>query len=803
MRFCIQVLFTLSIALTAFVPDAIAQTISKLKVPGLLYAVEVLRDAWGVNHIYAANQHDLFFAQGYCAAKDRLFQFELWRRQANGTMAEIWGPRELQRDLGARLFSFRGNMDKELHHYHPQGKAIILAFTAGVNAYIDQANKHPEQLPAEFLLLHILPGRWTPAIVISRHQGILGNVTAELSIGRSVSAVGEKKVKELLWLHPGNPVLQMDSVVNGQLLSKDILALYNAWRKDPAFTQEDIDKAALAANAGDNTNHPNGCDQNNTAGAAEEGSNNWAVSGSRTASGHALLASDPHRKIALPSLRYIVHLSAPGWNVSGGGEPEIPGVAIGHNEDGAWGITVHQTDAEDLYVYDLNPVHLNQYWYRDNWVNMREIKETIVVKNTGIVSIILRYTQHGPVCFIDSANHKAYALRAAWLETGAAPYLASLRMDQAKDWASFREACSYAYLPALNMVWADKNDHIGWQVTGRIPVRKNFSGLVPVPGDGRYEWAGFLPIKERPHTSNPSKGFIATANEDLIPADFKYPEAMGFTWPDAYRANRLKEILQADNALSIEKMKVLQTDYFSLPARETIPLLQNIRVANPLAQQAKEILLKWNFVMDTASVGAAIYNKWEREMKLQGDSQFIPAAIKGLITLQTTRLNEWLMNPGALFGEDPVRSRNQFLQQTFEMAVYKLQIQLGNNAGLWQFGQDKYKHISFTHPLGDLVSDKWKQQLNTGSLPRGGYGHTVGATGNQDNQGNGASFRYITDTSNWDATVMTNTPGQSGNPESPWYKNLFASWAKDQYFPAYFSKEKINRVTAESVWLIP
>ncbi|RYG54633.1 MAG: penicillin acylase family protein, partial [Chitinophagaceae bacterium] len=744
-----------------------------------------------------------FFAQGYCAAKDRLFQFEIWRRQATGTVAEILGPRELQRDIGTRLFLFRGDMDKELNHYHAQGKEIILAFTDGVNAYIDEAMLHPEQLPAEFHLLNIRPAKWTPAVVISRHQGILGNATEELNIGRVIGKIGEEKLKQLIWLHPGDPLLQPDSTINTTLLEKDILALYNAYRKDIVFEKNDIEPKERASHAVAPKDQL-AFQYSRPFPEEQEGSNNWVVSPGRSANGHALLASDPHRKIAIPSLRYVVHLSAPGWNVMGGGEPEIPGVAIGHNEHGAWGFTIHQTDAEDLYVYELNPSDLSQYKYKGSWQQMKEIREEIRVKGSSPVPVTLRYTIHGPVSFIDTANHKAYAMRAAWLEPGAAPYLSSLRIDQAKDWTSFRKACSYSYIPSLNMVWADKKGNIGWQVVGIIPQRKNFSGLVPLPGDGHYEWSGYLPVTDRPHDFNPAKGFIATANENLIPPGFAHGDAAGFMWPDAYRGQRIDQVLRTDNKMTMGKMLSLQTDYLSLPAKELVPFLQNILFTDTIAMQAKKSLLDWNFVMDRSSIGAAIYAKWEKELMLEANLQFVPASARGLITLQTTRVISWIKKPNALlFGPDSITARDVFLQKTFTAAITKLKEQLGSDISKWQYGQDKYKHIRFIHPLTDLLQPEWAARLNTTSLPRAGYGHTVGATGNMDNQGNGASFRYIANTADWDDTRMINAPGQSGDPASKWYKNLFELWAADQYFPAYFTRKKIESVTAERIELIP
>ncbi|NQW78714.1 MAG: penicillin acylase family protein, partial [Chitinophagaceae bacterium] len=217
-----------------------AQEKNTLQLKGLKEKVEILRDQWGVNHIYANNEHDLFFTQGYCAAKDRLFQFEIWRRQATGTVAEILGAKELKRDIGTRLFKFRGDLKKELAHYHENGQAIIQAYVDGVNAYITEANAKPALLPIEFKILKIRPGKWTPEIVISRHQGLLGNITQELNIGRAVATVGEKKVKELIWFHPKDPNLKLDTAIRGDLLKADILALYNAYRKEVEFTKSNI-----------------------------------------------------------------------------------------------------------------------------------------------------------------------------------------------------------------------------------------------------------------------------------------------------------------------------------------------------------------------------------------------------------------------------------------------------------------------------------------------------------------------------------------------------------------------------------
>jgi len=798
-------ILSLIIAEIFFISDIpiIAQKVNQsgsLQLKGLQKTVEVIRDQWGINHIYAQNEHDLFFAQGYCAAKDRLFQFEIWRRQATGTSAEIFGSREIQRDIGTRLFQYRGDMNQELQQYHPRGIAIINAYVQGVNAYIRETKKHPELLPVEFSLLKILPGEWTPAVVISRHQGLLGNITQELNIARAVAKVGAEKVKEIMWFHPKQPNLTIDSTIPLNVLNKDILGLYNAYRKDLVFQKSDI--AEIDDDAVQNKiPHPE--DDLFLLSQEKEGSNNWIVAGSKSASGYPLLANDPHRKIAVPSLRYMVHLVAPGWNVIGAGEPEIPGVSIGHNEYGAWGLTIFETDGEDLYVYDINKNNFRQYWHKGKWVDMKIIRDTIRVKDSKSVIVEHAYTIHGPVCYMDSASGKAFAVRAAWLEPGGAPYLASLRINQAASWEQFRDACSYSNIPGENMIWADKKGNIGWQAVGIIPVRKNFSGYVPVPGDGRFEWDGFLPIKERPHLLNPSAGFFATANQNVTPDQYNRWDAIGYTWADPFRGNRINQVLSKNNSLDLPTMGALQTDYYSIPASKLVPLLQALSITDTTLSQALTYLNAWDYVLDKTSIAAGIYVAWEKEIAAACTQRFIPESIRGYVSFQLTSLIERLENPAPYFGDNFIEKRNDLLLTAFRKAIQSLQKKLGPNMKDWVYGQAKYKHITLEHPLATAVNTKLQEQLNMGPLPRGGNGQTPGSTGGTDNQMSGASFRILVDTKDWDKTLFINTPGQSGDPRSKFYKNLFETWANDQYFPAYYSKRKIREVGVEQLKLVP
>jgi penicillin amidase len=772
---------------------------NKLLIDGLQEPVEIIRDEWGVNHIYADNQHDLFFAQGYAAAKDRLFQFEIWRRQATGTVAEILGERELKRDIGTRLFKYRGDMREEMNHYHADGEEIINAYTQGVNAYIEEILATPDQLPIEFKILNIVPEKWTSDVVISRHQGLLGNIEDELEIGQAVTKLGVEKVNDLYWFHPKDPDLKMDPAINQELLFDDILELYKAYRKPVKFKKSDV----LPEYRNSNNENPIASVFEEKDAAFSIGSNNWVVSGALMEDGNTYMANDPHRTIAIPSLRYMVHLVAPGWNVIGGGEPEIPGISIGHNEYGAWGLTIFSTDGEDLYVYELNPENKNQYLYNGNWEDMNVIKETIKVKGKDDVDVDLFYTRHGPVTYVDTVNNKAYAIRCAWLEPGGAPYLASLRMDQAKNWEEFREACTYSHIPGENMIWADKKGNIGWQSVGIAPIRKNFSGLVPVPGDGRYEWDGYLPIIQKPNILNPSKGYFATANQNVTPPDYEHWDAIGFSWADPFRGERIEEVLGAGNKLTMEDMKALQVDYQSIPARRLVPFLLDLPITGKSAE-ARDKLRGWDFTLNPNSIEAAIYVAWENEIRGLAASRFIPESVKGIIrSIQMHKILDWISEPDNRFGPNPNQGRDQFLAEAFENGIAYLEETLGEDMNNWQYGQEKFKHTYMAHALGELVNEELKAKLDLGPLPRGGNSYTPGSTGGNNRQSSGASFRMIVNTGDWDAAVGTNGPGQSGNPESPFYSNLFEPWAKDQYFPVYYSRDKIDSVAADRILLSP
>lgn len=785
---------------------AAAHRQTTLRVAGLSEPVEILRDAWGINHIYAKSERDLFFAQGYAAARDRLFQFELWRRQATGTLAEILGRHELKRDIGTRLHMFRGDLKAEFSWYHPHGEEIITSYVRGVNSYIAEALKNPAALPIEFKMLGIKPGLWTPEVIISRHNGLLGNIGEELDMAQAVRVLGAGAVKDIQYFQGPDPDLTIDHAIDASLLKNSILDLYDAFREPVKFTADEI----VAAYRGTPNQlarlvEATGSKANDLTTRREDiGSNNWVVSGKLTATGFPLMANDPHRTQAAPSLRYWVHLVAPGWNVIGAGEPVLPGVSIGHNETGAWGLTIFGGDSEDLYVYDTNPANGNQYQYRGSWEEMRIIKDTVAVKGEQAVAVELKYTRHGPVLFEDQEHHKAYALRAAWMDIGSAPYLASLRMDQAKTWQEFRDACTHSRIPSENMVWADRDGNIGYQAAGVAPIRPNWSGLVPVPGDGRYEWGGYLPIEKLPHSYNPEKGYIATANNYLFPRDYEYPASQHHNGADAFRASRISEVLGSGRLHTVAGMIELQNDNVSIPARSLVPLLRELPIPDLAAAKARDLLLQWNDSMDARSVAAGIYEMWQRRLVVNVREVVVPANAQPFIgNVSMKRLIDWMNAPDGRFGLEPIAARDALLVRSFTEATSELTRKLGPDMDHWYWGQEKYHHALIRHQLDEVVKPEISVRLDVGPCPRGGDSYTVNATGGGDNQVSGGSFKIIADTENWENALGLNNPGQSGDPDNRHYRDLFPLWAGGRYFPLAFSRSKVELVTEEQLLLQP
>lgn len=742
----------------------------KLRVPGLQNPVNVLRDRWGVAHIYAQNQRDLFFAQGFVAAQDRLFQMELWKRSGQGRLAEVLGPSALFRDINARLLRYRGDMTSEYQSYSADTKEILEAFTSGINANLaSRLAADGPGLPIEFIVAGFKPEPWKPEDCLNRMAAfsMTGNAFAELEHARMVATVGAEKASKLLDL---DPEVKLDPApgVDFSALSPGMLENLIGSDSRIKFPTYYI-----------------------------EGSNNWTVSGALTQSGKPLLANDPHRVIAVPSLRYMVHLVAPGWDVIGAGEPSLPGVALGHNRQIAWGFTIFGSDQQDLYLEELNSNDALQYRTEHGWERMQVQRETFKVRGASDVTVDLKFTRHGPVLWQD--QHRALALRWVGMEPGTAGYLASLAVDRAETWEQFSDAMKRWHVPSENIVYADKRGNIGEYSVGLSPIRKNWTGLLPVPGVGGYEWSGFIPTGELPHSYNPPNGFIATANNKMIPD--RYPYNIGFEWYSRYRVQRINQVLDAarkvDHKLTTEDFEHLQTESVSLPAIELVKLLRHAVGDHPTAEQ--QLLVGWDGNIDKDSAAAALYEIYMEELTRAVVHQAAPPQLWFLVNSWTVyQVLAALSNPTEdIFGSNPAAQRNQLLQRCLEIAVERLTRLQGSDSAKWNWGRLHY--AQFHHSLSPIFKD-------LGPVPRSGDGETVGATGyygDSFEQLVGASYREILDLEDWDKSLAVNTPGQSGEPGSPHYADLLPLWSDGRYFPLRYSEETVKEVVTDKLELQP
>jgi penicillin amidase len=517
-----------------------------------------------------------------------------------------------------------------------------------------------------------------------------------------------------------------------------------------------------------------------------EGSNNWTISLARTATGRPILANDPHRPVGAPSLRYIAHLDAPGLSIIGAGEPALPGVSFGHNGTAAFGITINYVDQEDLYAYQVRG---DAYRYKGGVEPMRTVRETIEVKGGSSQDVTLRFTRHGPVVWQDAT--RAFAVRTVWNEPGLAGYFGSSRMWRAKGWDDFQTARNRWGAPPLNLVYADTKGDIGWAVAARTPVRPNWDGLMPVPGDGRYEWQGFLADGGLPTVKNPSAGYFATANAMNIPAEPDYPRdkrKLGFEWADPSRAVRIHEALDRLPKSTLADSMALQTDAVSPQARRGVALLKSLVAADPETARALDVLRGWDGHEGTDSVAAAIYETWA--------VKHLGPAVAAVAAPEAARPLIGAGSPDPLFTwleAQPAARRDPPMLAALTAAVRELRTRLGPDMATWTWG--RLHHAQFTPAVAVLADPQLAAQMTVGPLQVPGSASTPRAAtwrASDFRQTAGASVRLVLDVGAWDNSMAINTPGQSADPMSPHYRDLFPLWAAGAYVPLRFSRPAVE-----------
>jgi penicillin G amidase len=770
--------------------NAAAETVEHV-IPGLEQQAEIIVDRWGIPHIRAATRRDVFFVQGFNAARDRLWQLDLWRKRGLGLMAADFGPGFLAQDRAARLFLYRGDMAAEWSAYGtPEARSITEAFVAGINAFIALAGQKPDLLPPEFAAMGTKPARWEADDVVRvRSHALVRNVLSEAARAQVAARAGLEADRARVALshdhQPDIPAgLQLDAI------PLDLVDVFRLATASVHFSPE-----RLAATLDEAWRWSKVSDLGEVLPDLEsQGSNNWAVAASRTATGRPILASDPHRAHALPSLRYIVHLTGPGIDLIGAGEPAIPGISFGHNEHAAFAMTFFPADQSDIVCYETDPADPDRYRYDGGWESMRILTEQVPVKGAPDQAVTLKFTRHGPIIHEDRARNRAYGIRSVWFEPGGSAYFASLAFMEKSDVRAFEEALRHWSVPPANYVYADISGDIAWITAGKVPKRPNGDGLLPVPGDGRYEWDGFHAPEHLPRAINPERGYVATANEMNLPPDYPNDERrISFEWAEISRAARIDEVLSAQPSHDVAQSMALQTDDLSIPARRIMARIADLRAEGD-AGRALDLLRGWDHRLARGSAAAALFEVWwTKHLKpaLLDRVTTDPVARKLLIPGDTATLLATVEQ-----GIDPA-----LLTATLADAFATCRALLGDDPARWAWGA--LHHGFFPHPLAPVTD---AAPRDVGPLPKGGSGSTpMAATyrGTDFRVTAGASFRMVADVGNWDESRAINAPGQSGDPRSPHYDDLAPLWAAGEYVPLLYSREAVDGAASQRIRLRP
>ncbi len=739
------------------------------RVPGVRASVEIIRDRWGIPHVFAQNIPDLLFAQGYVHAQDRLWHMEFNRRIASGRLSEIFGDVTLKEDRFLRTVGLRRSAERDLAQLDDENRGALEAYAAGVNAFIAQNRR---RLPVEFTVLRFAPEPWTPVDTLAFAKLMAwvlgGNWESEILRAHILSRFGTAAAHLLLPRYPGNHPVVLQPAVSNAFRSRAILNL--------------LDVAPRATGIG---------------------SNNWVLSGTRTSTGRPILANDPHLEAQMPSIWYEMHLSGGGYGAIGSTFPGTPGVIVGHNADIAWGVTNAGPDVMDLYVERFDAADPTRYEYRGGWERAQTVREEIRVKGRDepVVETV-RITRHGPIINnVEEGLNAFVALRWTGLDTSTVA-ASVLHIGRARNWNEFRAALRLWTIPAQNFVYADRKGNIGYQLPGRIPIRAKGRGTVPVPGwTGEHEWIGEIPFDDLPSMLNPSRGYVVTANNRIVPEG--YPRFISSEWDPGYRARRIKALLAA-SGIDLEHVKKVQMDLTSLPGQVLVGALRGVSVTGELEAGLLRELLVWDGVLRPNSRAAAIYEVLRVTLL---EEIFAPVLGEDLFERYRRHAQFWQVALLRIL-QDPTspwwgaKGRNALLTKALTKTGRTLTEKLGPDQTNWQWG--RLHVMEFTHPIGRVPGLGWI--FNATSPPTGGDAFTVNNGGfNAANfrQVVVASYRQIIDVGDWDRSISIHTTGQSGLPFHKHYRDFVPLWASGRYHPMLFTRARIEQEAAGTLTLTP
>lgn len=754
---------------------SLPQIDGSLKLSGLSAPVEVLRDPFGVPHIFGMSVEDIARATGFVHAQDRLFQMELSRRMGTGTMAEVLGEPALPLDRRVRRIGLGRAARTELDRTDPEARGVLDAYAHGVNAYL---SAQKDNLPPEFQILGIEPRLWEAAdsLAILKWMSLLlsENASVELLRAQLTETLGIEAAYLLTGLAPPPTDRASDTEAGGGLGKL----------------------ASLSTPAGHPFLRPGA-------------SNAWVISGSRSTTGAPLLASDPHLGLGIPSVWYEIHLSGAGLNVAGASLPGLPMVIVGHNDRIAWGVTALYADVQDHYVEMINPSDPGQYAAGDVWESFQSFQETIRVAGGAPVALQIQHSRHGVVVSDQPRNGRVLALRweAPWHGDSA---LALLRLNRANGWFEFTEALRTLTSPALAFVYADVEGNIGLFPAGEVPIRTGFDGTMPVDGaSGQYEWQGYIPHEMKPMLLNPEEGFIIAANHKMVPDETDYP--LGRDQLAPFRADRIAALVGSRAQLGAADFQAIQADRYDISTESILRYLVALNVDPGDERDAQSLLRTWDGKMGQGAAPAlyqAFYvrllaNTFQDDV---GDAlypdflDFVEMGFPGGIYAIIDDPNSvWWDNRTTPAVED----RKAIFMQSFGEAIALLGTRQGQDPSGWDWAT--MHGVLFEHPLGQEPPLSWI--FNRGPSPFGGSTYTIAnamvSLSDPFAAPAGTSLRLVMDVGNWNATSSVIPTGASGHPLSPHYFDQNVDWQTGRNHPLLFDRVQIERALEGRLVLNP